>query len=429
MAEYSFYVRSVTASLQDQSVYIDCSMDIDSDTATPENIFVFTKKTHIALPFDVIIDKTRIQLKAKTWISPNEEYMIFIESGIKSITDDNLDASLARSIIFKSDVTSEIAILSPVNFEYISQELKIKFQETGKLLTSKYYLEVSTENAFYNIQYKTHLICNGENGITTCSLASLPDGQYYMRVRAQKDETSGDYGKWSDVITFICSASTKETAGSTEQKQKETDTGTASSTAPSVVDMTKTDSNASSTASSSADSTSSSTSTTTTDDTTKMYCTLESLKMLVDTFNIPDQNMISYIKNASKEVDFLTSSLTTTTTSNSFAKEQYTRTRATIDCLSRFLMSRITSGGGAKYTLDTATYEDSMNTTSLKNLLNDLYKELQKWQDAMRGYVNEGRAKPKATRIGIKSSQNSDVSAISLDSILADITRSVPQWS
>ena len=88
-----------------------------------------------------------------------------------------------------------------------------------------------------------------------------------------------------------------------------------------------------------------------------------------------------------------------------------------------------TLDGGNKYKLDTVEYEDSVNSASFKNLIDALKKALQKWQDAVRGYYNEGRVKPKATRIGIKSSQNSDVSFTTIDSILQDYTRSMPQWS
>ena len=88
-----------------------------------------------------------------------------------------------------------------------------------------------------------------------------------------------------------------------------------------------------------------------------------------------------------------------------------------------------TLDGGNKYKLDTVEYEDSVNSASFKNLIDALKKALQKWQDAVRGYYNEGRVKPKATRIGIKSSQNSDVSFTTVDSILQDYTRNMPQWS
>lgn len=161
-----------------------------------------------------------------------------------------------------------------------------------------------------------------------------------------------------------------------------------------------------------------------------MYCSLESLKLVVDTFNIPDENMLSYIRQASKEADFIAGGTAVSSGSSvPFAVEQFVRVKATYDCLLRGFMDRTYLGGGATYTLDTATYEDSLNATAFKDLLDRLFKELQKWQDAIRGYYNEGHAKPKATRVGLKSSQNSDVAYTNLDTIIQDATRSMPQWS
>ena len=85
--------------------------------------------------------------------------------------------------------------------------------------------------------------------------------------------------------------------------------------------------------------------------------------------------------------------------------------------------------GGGTYTLGDATLQDSINSTSFKNMIKMLQDDLKKWEDAIRGYYNEGRVKPKATRIGLKSSSNSDVSQITVDTILNDITRTPPQWS
>ena len=161
-----------------------------------------------------------------------------------------------------------------------------------------------------------------------------------------------------------------------------------------------------------------------------LYCSLYSLKLVVDTFGIPDENMLSYIRQASKEAEFIDEGKTIKKGQPvPFAVEQFTRTKATYDCLTRAFMDRAYSGGGSEYTLDTATYKDSLNSTAFKNMLDRLAKELQKWQDAIRGYYNEGRVKPRATRVGIKSSQNSDVAYTTLDSIIQDVTRNVPQWS
>ena len=38
---------------------------------------------------------------------------------------------------------------------------------------------------------------------------------------------------------------------------------------------------------------------------TPMYCTLNSLKALVDSFGVPEANLLSYIRNASREADFI----------------------------------------------------------------------------------------------------------------------------
>ena len=161
-----------------------------------------------------------------------------------------------------------------------------------------------------------------------------------------------------------------------------------------------------------------------------MYCSLESLAMIVDTFGIPEENLLMYIRQASKEADFIAGGTAVEDGADvSYPVEQYVRTKATFDCLNRAYMDRTYSGAGSKYTLDTATFEDSLNSTGFKSLLDRLGKELQKWADAIRGYYNEGRVKPKATRLGIKSSQNSDVKYTTVDQILQDTSRSMPQWS
>lgn len=161
-----------------------------------------------------------------------------------------------------------------------------------------------------------------------------------------------------------------------------------------------------------------------------MYCTLRSLKAVTGTFDIPDTDMLSYIRDASKYADFVAGGTAVKTgQSVPFAVEQFTRTKATLDCLLRTYMSRTTTGSGSTYKLGDAEITESANSTSFKNLINALKDALKKWQDAIRGYYNEGHAKPKATRVGIKASENSDVSQITVDAIINDFTRSISQFS
>ena len=162
---------------------------------------------------------------------------------------------------------------------------------------------------------------------------------------------------------------------------------------------------------------------------TPMYCTLNSLLALVDSFGVPETNLLSYIRTASKEADFIAGGTAVKKGKPvPYEVEQFVRTKATLDCLIRACMDRTMQGGGT-FKLGDAEMQDSINSTSFKNMIKLLQDDLKKWQDAIRGYYNEGRVKPKATRIGLKSSSNSDVNQTTVDTILNDISRTPPQWS
>lgn len=160
-----------------------------------------------------------------------------------------------------------------------------------------------------------------------------------------------------------------------------------------------------------------------------MYCTLNSVKALVDSFGIPEDNLLSYIRTASQEADFIVDGTAATDAESAdYEVSQFVRTKVVLDCLIRACMDRTMTGGGT-YKLGDAEMTDATNSTSFKNMIKLLQDDLKKWQDAIRGYYNEGRVKPKATRIGLKASSNSDVAHTTVDTILNDITRSMPQWS
>lgn len=159
-----------------------------------------------------------------------------------------------------------------------------------------------------------------------------------------------------------------------------------------------------------------------------MYCTLKSLKSLTYQFGIPDDVLLMYIRDASQEVDFIVQDETTTTTdaNDEYARAEYVRTKALINCLMQSAMDRTVNGGGS-YKLDVAELEDSSNSAAFAKLLDRLRKNLHDWQDALRGYYNEGRAKPKATRIGTKSNTNSQIAHTTVDKILNDFSRTMPE--
>lgn len=162
-----------------------------------------------------------------------------------------------------------------------------------------------------------------------------------------------------------------------------------------------------------------------------MYCTLDSLKSVTGAFGIDDQTMMTYIREASEFADFISTATSTKTSGATlaFAKGELTKVKATIDCLTNNFVSGSFMVGGNRYKLGEDEIEEGNRAAAFKNLLDYLKALLKYWEDAVRGYLNPGRAAPKATRLGINASDNADVAQITVDSLVQDFTRDVPQWS
>lgn len=164
-----------------------------------------------------------------------------------------------------------------------------------------------------------------------------------------------------------------------------------------------------------------------------MYCTVDSIRALVDSFGIPERSIRLYIRDASKYADYIRESSSSSSSSNStesnFAMQQFVRTKVVLDCLTGYVMASSSNGSSAKYKLDVVEIQESLNSAMLSKMLDSLRKDLDKWQDAIRGYFPEGRAKPKATRTGLKASSNSEVSYTTVDKILDSISRTPPDRS
>lgn len=161
---------------------------------------------------------------------------------------------------------------------------------------------------------------------------------------------------------------------------------------------------------------------------TPMYCSLDSLKAVTIGFNIDDSAMLTYIREASQFADFVASA-TSTSSETEYAKGELAKVKATLDCLSSGFIAGSFMQGGNRYKLGEDEIEEGNKATSFKNLLDWLKWLLRYWMDAVRGYINPGHAKPKATRIGIKSADNQDVSFTTVESLIDDITRDMPRWS
>lgn len=158
------------------------------------------------------------------------------------------------------------------------------------------------------------------------------------------------------------------------------------------------------------------------------YCNISDVAVMVDTFvDIPESMILYYIREASKYVDYINnggSSGTGSTTSNTeitFPMREFVKTKATIDCLLKAYVNKA-AGSGIKGKLGEISFENTEKyATSINDLLDDLWKRLKGWEDAIKGYELEGRAAPVYAIRGSETSDNTPASEL-----INDITRDLP---
>jgi hypothetical protein len=194
----SFDLLGINTSLKDKKVYIECTLNADETTVTSDTITLAARDSNRILNYDLSVNGSIIELDLKEWPVPNIEYILVVQTGIKSITGEPLTAALKRMITFPSEITSTIVITSPSHHEEI-HALKLawteKLTEENMEPVNSYYIEVAQENAFYNIIKATNVYEKNQ-----VNLVNIPEGQYYVRIRAQKNDK---YGCWSETITFL----------------------------------------------------------------------------------------------------------------------------------------------------------------------------------------------------------------------------------
>lgn len=200
-----FDVLKISTSLIEKKVFIEFSLDVNEETVTLDTLVLAEKATSRIVNIKINVRRNVVELELADWPVPNTEYLIKVQKGIKSIVDDELPDSLQRNLIFNSEITSVVEVLSPADHEEIN-ELLITWKETqvrsSEDLVNSYYLEISTDTAFYNIVKKTEV-----HDKESVKLSGLPSGQYYLRIRAQKN---GQYGRWSDTATFVVKEENKK---------------------------------------------------------------------------------------------------------------------------------------------------------------------------------------------------------------------------
>lgn len=190
-----FRILAIDADIKKKSVTIECNFDVDPESIA--EIGLLDKLSRNDVDFRSEVKGKVVSLVLTDWPSPNSEYVISIQK-LKTMFGDELASGVRRKIIFKSSICSTVRITYPAYDEVIT-DLRAAWTEIladpSHASVDSHYVEISTEIGFHNIRKKVEIV-----GRTELDLTELPNGQYYIRVRAQKD---GEYGTWSEVITFV----------------------------------------------------------------------------------------------------------------------------------------------------------------------------------------------------------------------------------
>lgn len=192
-----FDVTNITACMQSKEVSIEMTMDVDASTVNTDTVFFANADDNRLLPYDLVVDKKTIRIQLKDWPSPNKEHLLMIRKEIMSVSELELGATYKRTIVFPSVITSTVVITSPSDHERI-ESLGITWSLQANISSapvSSYYLEIADNAAFYNIVRSTTIYDR-----TSIILTDIPEGQYFVRVRAQNKT---EYGLWSNAVSFL----------------------------------------------------------------------------------------------------------------------------------------------------------------------------------------------------------------------------------
>lgn len=191
-----FNLLSIRSDAAEKWLDLTFNFDIRPDSVKGDSLIVTRIRDDKHIPFRYTVRNDLIRLEFDDWFSPNEEYFVIVNKEIQNIVGHRLLHTVRRRLVFKSEITNKVRIVSPYMHEKI-QSLSFVLEDSEEIPFGNYYVELAIENKFYNTVYRSEI---AETEFTFVIQPDLPPGQYYVRARAQKN---GEYGPWSNIATFI----------------------------------------------------------------------------------------------------------------------------------------------------------------------------------------------------------------------------------
>ena len=123
------------------------------------------------------------------------------------------------------------------------------------------------------------------------------------------------------------------------------------------------------------------------------YCTIDDVKALTETFDIPDSVILYLIRQASRQADYINQEPIDISEGIPFEVSKYVQLKATLDAFTRAYIDG-TAESGIEGTLGKITFKNGSSFTSIKAMMDQFRRDLATWRDAIRGYKLAGRNKP-----------------------------------
>lgn len=455
-----FLITTVETDLSNKKIIVTANNMIDPNSIDNIYIEVMERNTREQATFTKEIKGNVLEVTLNEWPSPNSSYIFYLKS-LTNILGEEVRSGVRRKIEFKSNITKQIEILSPSMHETV-KDLEVKFAINSPNeddTTNPYaYIEVSTDNRFYNVVASTKVLDTSKDNI---SISLKKNGQYFLRARLElKDKKDLHYSKWSETISFVlgkenCSVESEDSSNDYipdfDDMSPIIDIGPEFEITSDIVQgctpkniilkankllnedrfnqsqiiiigklgavkhhsiidgdtieislLEELKPNSKYTLKIIAienifgDTYSADIVFNT--QMKPMYCDLEAVTSLIGEYKISDDVILYHIREASKFADYIASLDCREIDEDNlpFSVTQLVKYYAAHECLLRHTID-LSSSTGLSGTVGNVTFSEKETTKDISKLLKHFCDEIDKWKDAINGYGNEGRARMQTT--------------------------------
>lgn len=211
----SFSIDDLRVKEADNCIQMSFTQDLDEDTVDGSSVYITEvgKKNQPIIETRREVDGNTVKLYPSN-LKVNTDYEVIVKNAIHSIVDKKLHNEYRKVIRIESIVDSTVKILSPTEYEYVTDSVAIELEEIAgpsKTLQNNYEIEIASDVTFFDIIQTMSLTKKQSVTVALHRKAS----QYFIRARAVASD--GSFGNWSDKVTFSPGSEKKHTSSNSTE--------------------------------------------------------------------------------------------------------------------------------------------------------------------------------------------------------------------